>query len=49
MKRRTFRLIALLVLATLMFLASGRHGTYFCVSPWTGDRPVEQPAAHANP
>jgi hypothetical protein len=46
MKRRTLHLVALFLLAALMFLASGRHGSYFCVSPWSGDAP---PATDANP
>jgi hypothetical protein len=48
MKRRTLHLVALFLLAALMFLASGRHGSYFCVSPWTGDSPP-QPATDVNP
>jgi hypothetical protein len=49
MKKRTIRLAVLLVLAVLMFLASGRHGSYFCVSPWAGDGPVQGSGADANP
>jgi len=48
MKRRTVHLVALFLLVGLMFLASGQHGSYFCVSPWTGDTPP-QSATHANP
>jgi hypothetical protein len=44
MKRPTFQLLALFLLAALMFLASGQHGSYFCVSPWAGDGPVQKPA-----
>jgi hypothetical protein len=40
MNRRFFQLAALFVLATLMFLASGLHGSYFCLSPWAGGGPV---------
>ena len=49
MKRRTFHLTMLLVLAVLMFLASGQHGSYFCVSPWAVDGPVQGSAADGNP
>jgi hypothetical protein len=49
MKRRTLHLVALFLLATLMFLASGQHGSYFCVSPWAGGGPVQPAADHANP
>jgi hypothetical protein len=48
MSLNKFRLVALLVLALLMFLASGLHGSYFCVSPWAGSGPL--PSSHdANP
>jgi hypothetical protein len=40
MRRHKFQLIALFVLAFLMFLASGLHGSYFCVSPWAGSGPL---------
>src|SRR3984957_6877916 len=36
MLRYKFRILALFLLAILMFLASGLHGSYFCVSPWAG-------------
>jgi hypothetical protein len=49
MKRRTVIVLALFVLAALMFLASGQHGSYFCVSPWAGDGPVQPAADYANP
>jgi hypothetical protein len=49
MKKRTIRLAVLLILALLMFLASGRHGSYFCVSPWAGDGPLQAPSTNANP
>jgi hypothetical protein len=49
MKHRTLCLVTLLLLATLMFLASGRHGSYFCVSPWAGDGRVQQSAPDAHP
>ena len=49
MLRYKFRIIALFVLAILMFLASGLHGSYFCVSPWAGGGPVQPSASHANP
>ncbi len=44
-----FRLIALFVLAALMFLASGLHGSYFCVSPWAGGGPLPSETKNANP
>jgi hypothetical protein len=48
MRLYRFRVIALFVLALLMFLASGLHGSYFCVSPWAGSGPL--PVSHdANP
>jgi hypothetical protein len=37
------------MLATLMFLASGLRGSYFCVSPWAGGGPVPQAATNAYP
>jgi hypothetical protein len=49
MLRYKFRIIALFLLAILMFLASGLHGSYFCVSPWAGDGPAPQPSTHAHP
>jgi hypothetical protein len=49
MKRRTLHVLALFVLAALMFLASGQNGSYFCVSPWAGGGPVQPSASHANP
>lgn len=45
MKKRTVRFTMLLLLVALMFMASGLHGSYFCVSPWGGDGPVSNPAA----
>jgi hypothetical protein len=42
-------MVLLFILATLMFLASGQHGSYFCVSPWAGDGPARQPAPDAHP
>jgi hypothetical protein len=48
MRRRAFHLTMLLVLAVLMFLASGQHGSYFCVSPWAVDGLVQGSAANAN-
>jgi hypothetical protein len=48
MLRSKFRMFALLLLALLMFLASGLHGSYFCISPWAGGGPL--PSSHdANP
>jgi hypothetical protein len=48
MLRYKFRIVALFLLALLMFLASGLHGSYFCVSPWAGGGPL--PASQdANP
>jgi hypothetical protein len=49
MKRRTLHLVALFLLATLMFLASGQHGSYFCVSPWAGGGPLQPAADRGNP
>jgi hypothetical protein len=46
---RSRNILLLFLLAALMFLASGQHGSYFCVSPWAGGGPVEQPARNANP
>jgi hypothetical protein len=40
MLRYKFRILALFLLALLMFLASGLHGSYFCVSPWAGGGPL---------
>jgi hypothetical protein len=42
MNKKIIQLAILMVLAALMFLASGLHGSYFCVSPWAGDGPVSQ-------
>jgi hypothetical protein len=48
MLRYKYRIVALFLLALLMFLASGLHGSYFCVSPWAGGGPL--PASQdANP
>ncbi len=49
MNKRTVRLTVLLILVALMFLASGRHGSYFCVSPWAGDGPVQGPGTDGRP
>jgi hypothetical protein len=49
MLRYKFRIIALFVLAILMFLASGLHGSYFCVSPWAGSGPLPSEVHDANP
>ena len=49
MRRHKFQLIALFVLAILMFLASGMHGSYFCVSPWAGGGPIPPTSNDANP
>lgn len=43
MRSRRIQIVALFLLAGLMFLASGLHGSYFCVSPWAGQGPM--PAA----
>jgi hypothetical protein len=50
-KRRTVQVVARLLLAALalLLLASGQHGSYFCVSPWAGDGPTQPAAEHANP
>jgi hypothetical protein len=48
MHRYKFRTLALFLLAILMFLASGLHGSYFCVSPWAGGGPIPQ-SHDANP
>ena len=48
MLRYKFRILALFLLALLMFLASGLHGSYFCVSPWAGDAPLPS-SNDANP
>jgi hypothetical protein len=45
MLRYKFRLIALFLLAILMFL----HGSYFCVSPWAGGGPLPSETKNANP
>jgi hypothetical protein len=49
MNKKFFHLVILLVLVTMMFLASGLHGSYFCVSPWAGQGPVSEPPADAHP
>jgi hypothetical protein len=49
MKNRAVHLALLVVFAALMFLASGLHGSYFCVSPWVGERPLQGSATNANP
>jgi hypothetical protein len=48
MLRYRFRILALFLLAILMFLASGLHGSYFCVSPWAGGGPLPS-SSDANP
>jgi hypothetical protein len=48
MLRQKFRILALFLLALLMFLASGLHGSYFCVAPWTGGDPLPS-SADAHP
>jgi hypothetical protein len=47
--RKSARIALLLLLAALMFLASGRYGSYFCVSPWAGDGPAKPAAGDASP
>jgi hypothetical protein len=47
--RKSARTALLFLLAALMFLASGRYGSYFCVSPWAGDGPIQPAAGHARP
>jgi hypothetical protein len=49
MNKKIFQLAILMVLAALMFLASGLHGSYFCVAPWAGDGPVNPPPEAAAP
>ncbi len=49
MSLNKIRIIALFILAVLMFLASGLHGSYFCVSPWAGSGPLPSEAHDANP
>ena len=49
MLRDKFRIIALFLLAILMFLASGLHGSYFCVSPWAGGGPLPSETNNARP
>jgi hypothetical protein len=49
MLRYKFRILALFLLALLMFLASGLHGSYFCVSPWAGGGPLPLSTDNANP
>jgi hypothetical protein len=49
MNKKIIQLTILMVLAALMFLASGLHGSYFCVSPWAGDGPVSPPSDAARP
>jgi hypothetical protein len=47
--RRSLQLALLFVLAALMFLASGLHGSYFCVSPWAGGGPLPSAVENAHP
>jgi hypothetical protein len=47
--RKSAKTALLFLLAALMFLASGRYGSYFCVSPWAGDGPAQPAAGHARP
>ncbi len=49
MSLNKIRIIALFIFAVLMFLASGLHGSYFCVSPWAGSGPLPSEAHDANP
>jgi hypothetical protein len=49
MKPRSLQIAVLFVLAALMFLASGLHGSYFCVSPWAADHPLEGSSLNAHP
>jgi hypothetical protein len=49
MRHKSLQIAVLFLLVTLMFLASGMHGSYFCVSPWTGDAPPKDTHAHAHP
>jgi len=49
MTKRWRDIALLIVLAALMFLASGLHGSYFCVSPWGGDGPIPGSGTHAHP
>jgi hypothetical protein len=49
MKKRPITFGLLFILVVLMFLASGLHGSYFCVSPWAGAGPLQESAAHARP
>jgi hypothetical protein len=47
--KRFLQISVLFLLAALMFLASGQHGSYFCVSPWAGDTPLADAHADAHP
>jgi hypothetical protein len=47
--KRHLQITLLFVLLALMFLASGQHGSYFCVSPWTGDAPPTDAHSDAHP
>jgi hypothetical protein len=49
MNKKIIQLAILMVLAALMFLASGLHGSYFCASPWAGDGPVRPASDAARP
>jgi hypothetical protein len=49
MKNRAVHLAWLVVFAAWMFLASGLHGSYFCVSPWVEDRPRQGSATNGRP
>jgi hypothetical protein len=49
MKRRALQVAMLFLLAALMFLASGLHGSYFCVSPWAGEGPTPGAGFDAHP
>ena len=47
--KRVLQIAVLFLLAALMFLASGQHGSYFCVSPWAGDALLADARADAHP
>jgi hypothetical protein len=48
MKKHRTKTALLFLLVALMFLASGVRGSYFCVSPWSGDGPISGDAVHAH-
>jgi hypothetical protein len=49
MRKRPITFGLLFILALLMFLASGLHGSYFCVSPWAGGGPLPESTNDAHP